>query len=239
MFRLGLSIVLALVFALQTLAADQLENAKAATSSAVSTARVDRLSDTVLVTFCVAELLCPAQEGEARMAANDNPGKAKAPSMETDGAAWLAWAKNQGQLRVCAEPTLVTQDNRPVCLQMGNYVPTNSPETRGASAKPAANEQPFVGLKVGLTPRVSPPDQVVLELDIEYSSLTKREGEPSPIIEKTVAQTTISAKDGKTAIVSGLITRSKMTRLTEQRETTLEERRQTIIAVTAHVNPKR
>jgi hypothetical protein len=76
-----------------------------------------------------------------------------------------------------------------------------------------------VGLILGVTPRISPEGMVVMEIDAENSSLApEAEGIPvaisagtvirSPAINTTNAQTTVSAADGETILLGGLITKS-------------------------------
>jgi hypothetical protein len=76
-----------------------------------------------------------------------------------------------------------------------------------------------VGLILGVTPRISPEGMVVMEIDAEKSDVgPEAEGIPvsisgntvirSPSFNTTMAQTTVSARDGETIVLGGLITRS-------------------------------
>jgi type II secretory pathway component GspD/PulD (secretin) len=77
-----------------------------------------------------------------------------------------------------------------------------------------------VGLILGVTPRISPDGTVVMEIDAEKSSLgPEQDGVPvavsvdgtvirSPRIDTTTAQATVSAADGETIVLGGLITKS-------------------------------
>ena len=78
-----------------------------------------------------------------------------------------------------------------------------------------------VGLILGVTPRISPDGTVVMEIDAEKSRLgAEEDGVPvavsidgtvirSPQIDTTTAQATVSAADGETIVLGGLITETK------------------------------
>ena len=78
-----------------------------------------------------------------------------------------------------------------------------------------------VGLILGVTPRISPDGLVVMEIDAEKSEVgPEAEGIPvsiaangqvirSPRIDTTTAQTTVSAMDGQTIVLGGLITKTQ------------------------------
>jgi hypothetical protein len=77
-----------------------------------------------------------------------------------------------------------------------------------------------VGLILGVTPRISPDGMVVMEIDAEKSELRPEiEGIPisiapsgdvirAPIVGTTQAQATVSAADGETIVLGGLITKA-------------------------------
>jgi type II secretory pathway component GspD/PulD (secretin) len=77
-----------------------------------------------------------------------------------------------------------------------------------------------VGVVLGVTPRISPDGLVVMEIDANRSEVGPEEqGTPvavsegqiirSPRIERTYAQTTVSAMSGQTVVLGGLIAKSK------------------------------
>ena len=78
-----------------------------------------------------------------------------------------------------------------------------------------------VGLILGVTPRISPDGLVVMQIDAEKSALeSEATGIPifastggtvirSPIIDTTVAQTTVSAMSEQTVVLGGLIAKTK------------------------------
>jgi type II secretory pathway component HofQ len=182
----------------------------------------------VMVEVCIAEQLPPSRDGQADDGESDDSAMEKAPHMEEDGAAWLAWAKNHGRLDVLSRPQIRTLDNQPAYIMIGESVPIVAPRP-GADQSATGNqiEQTEVGLSVGLTPRIAPEGLVVMELDVERTRIIAGHRVAGPIIGKTSAQTTVSAKDGETIVLGGLIHR------TEDGEGSL------IIALTPRVTPKR
>jgi type II secretory pathway component GspD/PulD (secretin) len=191
-------------------------------------ADLDAEPDLVMVDVCIAELLPASSDGGADDAVSDNSAMAKSPLIEEDAAAWLQWAEDQGRLQVLSRPQVLTLDNQPAFIQIGRTVPvgTSALGTTG-SVKDNQVDHTQVGLTVGLTPRISPEDLVVLDLDVEHTTVLNGDGAAGPIIGKTIAQTTISAKQGRTIVLGGLVHRPE------------DGRRSLIIAVTPRVNPTR
>ena len=132
-----------------------------------------------------------------------------------------ALAENH-QVEVLERPQITTLDNQPANVQVGQRVPTITSVTTNALTG-QANSVTFqnVGVILGVTPRISPDGLVVMQIDAEKSALEpEATGIPifssptgqvirSPIIDTTVAQTTVSAMDGQTIVLGGLITKTK------------------------------
>jgi hypothetical protein len=123
-------------------------------------------------------------------------------------------------LRVLGRPQIMTLDNQPAFIQVGQRVPriTGTRFDRGTQFNSVELEN--TGLILGVTPRISPEGMVVMEIDAENSSLDFEAGvvvsfgpagEPieSPAINVAVAQTTVSASSGETIVLGGLITTRK------------------------------
>lgn len=126
------------------------------------------------------------------------------------------------RLEVLGRPHIMTLDNQPAFIQIGKRVP----RITGSMAPTLGTGQVFntfelvnVGLILGVTPRISPDGMVVMEIDAEKSELgPENEGIPisisegtvirSPTFNTTMAQTTVSAADGETIVLGGLITKS-------------------------------
>jgi len=124
------------------------------------------------------------------------------------------------RLEVLARPQVMSLDNQPAFIQVGQRVPrvTGTTITEVGQVNSVTLEN--VGLILGVTPRISPTGMVVMEIDAERSELAREsEGIPisfsatgevlrSPPINTTTAQTTVSAMSGETIILGGLITKS-------------------------------
>jgi len=125
------------------------------------------------------------------------------------------------RLEILSRPQIMTLDNQPAFILVGERVPrvTGTQTNEAGQTNTIALED--VGLILGVTPRISPDGLVVMEIDAQKSELgTEAEGIPisiapngdtirSPRITTTQAQTTVSAVDGQTVILGGLITKSK------------------------------
>ena len=125
-----------------------------------------------------------------------------------------------GSMEVLSRPQIMTLDNQQAFIQVGERVPriVSSQLTQLGQINSLALED--VGLLLGVTPRISPEGNVVMEIDAEKSEVgPEREGIPisvsaegeiirSPRVSVTTAQTTVSAASGQTIVIGGLITTS-------------------------------
>jgi len=125
------------------------------------------------------------------------------------------------RLDVLSRPQVMTLNNQPAFVLVGSRVPRiqSVSQTQFGIINNTTLEN--VGLLLGVTPRISPDGLVVMEVDAEKSELgPEDEGIPisitesgevvrSPIINTTVAQTTVSARSGQTVILGGLITKNR------------------------------
>ncbi len=125
---------------------------------------------------------------------------------------------------ILSRPQVRTLDNQPAFIQIGERVPRviQSTITTGGTITNSIDLE-NVGMILGVTPRISPAGMVVMEIDAEKSELGREaEGVPiaisasggtirAPIVRTTVAEATVSALDGETIILGGLITKSTST----------------------------
>jgi hypothetical protein len=131
-----------------------------------------------------------------------------------------ALAENH-RLEVLQRPQIMTLDNQPAFIQVGSRVPTiNSVSTSTTGITNSVTQQ-NVGLILGVTPRISPDGLVVMQIDAEKSALEpEATGIPifasvggqvirAPIVDTTVAQTTVSAMSEQTVVLGGLIATTK------------------------------
>jgi type II secretion system protein D len=126
------------------------------------------------------------------------------------------------RLDVLSRPQVMTMDNQPAFVQVGERVPRITGSTTNEVGQTNQTTLENVGLLMQVRPRISPDGLVVMEIDAEKSSVgPESEGIPvsisatgevvrSPRIETTLAQTTISAASGQTVILGGLITKNKI-----------------------------
>ncbi len=133
-----------------------------------------------------------------------------------------ALQQNQ-RLEVLSRPQVMTIDNQPAFIQVGQKVPRITGVTINQIGQNNTVMLENVGLILGVTPRISPDGMVVMEIDAEKSDVgTDADGIPisvsasgavirSPRINVTTAQTTISTASGETIILGGLITKSLLT----------------------------
>jgi general secretion pathway protein D len=132
-----------------------------------------------------------------------------------------ALAENH-KTEVLQRPQITMLDNQAGNVQVGQRVPTiSSVSVNALTGQSNAVTFQNVGVLLGITPRISPDGMVVMLVDAEKSALEAIDsGIPiyssptgqvirSPIIDSTVAQTTISAMDGQTIVLAGLITKDK------------------------------
>jgi len=144
-------------------------------------------------------------------------------SASSENISMLIRALQQSQrIEVLSRPQVMTLDNQPAYVQVGQRVPyINSASITTAGNQINTIQLQNVGIILGVTPRISPDGLVVMEIDAEKSQTgPEAEGVPisvltngqvirAPRIETTTAQTTVSAMDGQTVVLGGLITKSK------------------------------
>ncbi len=124
------------------------------------------------------------------------------------------------RLDVLSRPQVMTLNNQPAFVQVGQQVPIVQSTSQTAFGQVNNVNLVNVGILLGVTPRISPDGLVVMEIDAEKSELSG-DGVPisfsdsgvleSPIIDTTRAQTTVSARSGQTVILGGLITKNRLT----------------------------
>jgi type II secretion system protein D len=120
---------------------------------------------------------------------------------------------------VLQRPQVMTLDNQPAFIQVGQRVPQITGTQVNQSGQSNAINLINVGLILSVTPRISPDGLVVMEINAEKSELgPEAEGIPvafsegqvirSPRIDTATAQTTVSATSGQTVILGGLISKN-------------------------------
>ncbi len=127
------------------------------------------------------------------------------------------------RLEILSRPQVLTLDNQQAFIQVGQRVPRIVSSIINQNGAQNNVQLENVGLIIGVTPRISPEGNVVMEIDAEKSKLgPENEGIPvsisangnvirSPRVDTITAQATVSAADGETIILGGLISRSTRT----------------------------
>lgn len=126
------------------------------------------------------------------------------------------------RIEVLGRPQIMTLDNQSAFIQVGERVPRVIGSRFDAVAQTNQIDLENTGLILGVTPRISPEGMVVMEIDAEKSKVNPvAEGIPvsvvggqtirSPTISVTTAQTTVSATDGETIVLGGLISKESST----------------------------
>ncbi len=123
------------------------------------------------------------------------------------------------RLQVLSRPEVMTLDNQPAFIQVGQRVPYVTGTSNNVNGFQSTTSLINVGLLLGVTPRISPDGLVVMEIDAENSSLSSGQGITiavsdgvpitQPIINTTLAQTTVSARSGQTVVLGGLIRKTR------------------------------
>lgn len=122
--------------------------------------------------------------------------------------------KLQGKVEVLSRPQVSVMDNNSATIQSGQQVPIINGFTVNQLNQPIPTvEQQDIGIILTVQPRVTRDGYVIMRVEPTVSSLSDStvdlgNGVRSPIINQTLASTTISAMDGQTVVIGGLITRS-------------------------------
>jgi type II secretion system protein D len=124
------------------------------------------------------------------------------------------------RLEVLSRPQVTTLDNQPAFIQVGKEVAriTQARIDERTGSQTNSFQMVPIGLIVEVTPRVSPDGKIVMAVDAEKSSLDPvDQGVPiavtqdrevrAPNISMTRAVTTVSASNGETIVIGGLITK--------------------------------
>lgn len=119
--------------------------------------------------------------------------------------------EEDGRLEVLSRPQIVTADNKPATINIGQRVPliTDSRVTeRGDTINSFRYED--VGVNLSVTPKISPDGMVKMDIGTTNSALSSSSVEINasatvPIINQRRATTTVSVPSGQTILIGGLI----------------------------------
>ncbi len=142
-----------------------------------------------MVTFqvLIGELKASPTDGKSAHAA---VAVAKVPSMQEDGAAWLAAAMKEERVKILQRPQLTTLDGQAANVMIGERV-------QWMPNGLVINKT--IGANLSLTPSILRNGRIATKLDFEDSQIDPTA--PATTIRKTGIQTTFTAKEGQTVIV--------------------------------------
>jgi type II secretory pathway component GspD/PulD (secretin) len=125
------------------------------------------------------------------------------------------------RVEILARPQIQTLDNQTAYINVGQSVAQIMGVTSTTYGQTNNIQYTNTGIIMGVTPRISPDGIVVMEIDANRSELgAEADGTPifvsstgqiirAPRVNQQLAQTTISATDGQTVILGGLISRQQ------------------------------
>jgi len=125
--------------------------------------------------------------------------------------------QSQGRLEVLSVPRIVTTDNQPGQVNVGQEVAIVSSSRVTESGVFNTIQYRDVGIILQVTPRISPDGFVKLEVRPEISSISESTVKISEDLNATVfnrrfAETTVTVRDGHTVVIGGLITNKEENR---------------------------
>jgi type II secretory pathway component GspD/PulD (secretin) len=119
--------------------------------------------------------------------------------------------KQQGRLEVLSRPQIVTADNKPATINIGQRVPlVDQSRLDNNNNLTTSFRYEDVGVNLTVTPKISPDGFVKMEIGTTNSALSSStvevsKGSSAPIINQRKANTTVSAQSGQTIVIGGLI----------------------------------
>jgi type II secretion system protein D len=123
--------------------------------------------------------------------------------------------KAQGKVEILSRPSVTALDNQVAYIQVGQSVPTPSATTIGASGI-ATTSVTYVatGVILQVTPKIASDGTIIMRLDPQISTVTNSTimvgpSTFAPTFDVTRASTTVSAVDGQTVVIGGLIERDE------------------------------
>jgi len=126
--------------------------------------------------------------------------------------------QNDGRLEVLTRPQILTADNKPASINIGQRIPLIT-DSRTTPQNDTINSFKYedVGVNLTVTPRISSDGFVSIEVGTTNSSLSSSTVEINknatvPIINSRRANTTVNVQSGQTVVIGGLIAAGDDTR---------------------------
>jgi general secretion pathway protein D len=143
------------------------------------------------------------------------PGSGLAAAVTGDDFSFILRAlEDAGRLEVLSRPQILTADNKPAAINVGQRVPfiTNTRITEQNTTISTVEYQ-SVGINLSVTPRIGIDGSVKMDIGTTNSALTTSSinltpGVNAPIINERRATTTVSVQSGQSILLGGLISTS-------------------------------
>lgn len=117
----------------------------------------------------------------------------------------------QGKLQVLSSPHIVARNNEKASINVGdNIAIVQSVERTPQGGTQADVKREDLGIKLDVTPSISPDGFVRMDLTPEIQTLSQKTTQitadfSAPVINKRTIQTTVTVKDGQTVVLGGLM----------------------------------
>jgi type II secretion system protein D len=119
--------------------------------------------------------------------------------------------EDKGRLEVLSRPQIVTADNKPAVINIGQNIPLIT-DSRVTAQGDTINSFRYenVGVNFRVTPRIAPDGFVKLEVGTTNSTISSstvqiNRNAEVPIINQRIANTTVSVQSGQSILIGGLI----------------------------------
>jgi type IV pilus assembly protein PilQ len=120
--------------------------------------------------------------------------------------------ENEGKIKVLLQPRVVTQNNVKARITRGQEIPyttTIAPPEAGGTGVVVQQPMPTVQFKTAaltleVTPRITPSDMVMLQVDVDNGSAGQVQANGNVAINTQRAQTTVLVQNGATTVIGGI-----------------------------------
>jgi type IV pilus assembly protein PilQ len=120
--------------------------------------------------------------------------------------------ENEGRIKVLLQPRVVTQNNVKARITRGQEIPyttTIAPPEPGGTGVVIQQPMPTVQFKTAaltleVTPRITPADTVMLQVDVDNGSAGEVQANGNVAINTQRAQTTVLVQSGATTVIGGI-----------------------------------
>ena len=124
----------------------------------------------------------------------------------------LSALEKDGKVKILLQPRVVTQNNVKARIARGQEIPyttTVAPPTGGGAGQTVIQPMPTVQFKTAaltleVTPRITPADTVLLDVDVDNGSPGETQANGNVAINTQRAQTKVLVQNGATTVIGGI-----------------------------------